>query len=164
MSLELEDNVVISPDARIHPSTRGTKIRIGSGTQIFDFVCIRAVGGSGDVQIGKMCYLNPNCVLYSGNGIVIGDNVLLAPGVMIMPVNHAYERKDIPIRNQGFLESKGGVVIEDDVWIGAGSVVLDGSYIERGSIIAAGSVVRGRVPSYEIWGGGPAKKIGARGA
>jgi virginiamycin A acetyltransferase len=160
--IELGKNVVISPDARIHASVRGTRIVIGDYSEIYDFVCIRPVGGQGDIVIGEHCYLNPGCVLYSGNGITLGNYVLLAPGVMLLPTNHAFARRDTPIRHQGFLPSKGGIVIEDDVWIGANSVVLDGAKIGRGAIVAAGSVVRGEIPPYEIWGGVPACKIGER--
>ena len=109
--------------------------------------------------MGMHCYINPHCVMFTGNGITLGDYVLLAPGVMLMPSNHAFARRDIPIRHQGFLQSRGGIVIEDDVWIGANSVILDGTHIGKGAIIAAGSVVRGQVPPYEIWGGTPAMMI-----
>jgi acetyltransferase-like isoleucine patch superfamily enzyme len=107
--------------------------------------------------------INPHCVLYSGSGIAIGNDVALAPGVQIVPANHAYHRRDIPIAQQGFLPSKGGVRIGDDVWIGANAVLLDGAEIGKGAVIAAGSVVSGAVPSYEIWGGVPARKLGVRG-
>ena len=49
--------------------------------------------------------------------------------------------------------------IEDDVWIGHGSIILSGVRIERGAIVAAGSVVTKSIPAYEIFGGIPAKKI-----
>ncbi len=161
-ALFLDPTAFVSPDARIFPSERGTKITIGAHTQIYEFAVIKAVGGAGDVTIGAHCYINPHCVLYSGNGITFGDYVLLAPGVCVMPTNHAFSRRDIEMRHQGFLPSKGGVVCEDDVWVGANSVLLDGAYIERGAIIAAGSVVRGRVGAYELWGGAPARKLGER--
>lgn len=157
--LEIGEGVFISPDARIHPSVRGTQIKIGAHSQIYEFVCIKAVGGSGSFVTGEHCYINPGCVIYTGNGITLGDYVLLAPGVMLMPTNHAFSRRDIQIRHQGFLPSKGGIVIENDVWIGANSVVLDGAHLRQGCIIAAGSVVGGEVPAYEIWGGTPAHKI-----
>jgi len=161
-NLILGHEVFISPDARIHPSVKGSKIIIGAHTQIYDFVCIRAVGGTGDLVMGEHCYINPGCVIYTGNGIHMGDYVLLAPGVMLMPTNHAFARRDIPIRHQCFVASRGGITIEADVWIGANSVVLDGTHIGKGAIIAAGSVVRGTVPPYEIWGGTPAQKIKER--
>ncbi len=137
-------------------------IKIGAHSQIYDFVSICAVGGDGDLVIGEHCFINPQCVIYTGNGITMGNYVLLAPGVMIMPTNHAFGRRDISIRQQGFQLSKGGIIIEDDVWVGANSVVLDGAHIGKGAIIAAGSVVIGNVPSYEIWGGSPARKLKER--
>jgi len=162
-NLTIDPNAWVSDDARIFPSVRGTRILIGAGSKIFEFAVIRAVGGTGDVVIGERCMINPHCVLYSGSGIRIGNDVALAPGVQVVPANHAYARRDIPIARQGFLPSKGGVVIGDDVWIGAGAVLLDGAAIGRGAIIAAGAVVGSLVPDYEIWGGVPARKIGERG-
>ncbi|HVY50048.1 MAG TPA: acyltransferase [Devosia sp.] len=162
-ALTVDPSAWVSPDARIFPSVRGTKIAIGAGSRLFEFAVIRAVGGSGDVVIGERCMINPHCVLYSGSGIEIGDDVALAPGVQIVPANHAYQRRDIPIAQQGFLPSKGGVKIGDDVWVGANAVLLDGTVIGKGAVIAAGAVVSGAVPPYEIWGGVPAKKIGIRG-
>jgi acetyltransferase-like isoleucine patch superfamily enzyme len=153
---------VVSPDARIIPSVRGTRVVIGAGARIEPFALIRCVGGSGDVVIGENCYVNPYCVLYSGNGITLGRDVLLAPGVALVPANHAFARRDVPIRLQGFLPSKGGIVIEDDVWIGANAVVLDGARIGRGAIIGAGSLVSGQVPAYEIWRGNPAVRVKER--
>lgn len=161
--LEIASSAWISEDARIFPSVRGTRIVVGAGSKIFEFAVIRAVGGSGDVVIGERCMINPHCVLYSGSGIRIGNDVALAPGVQVVPANHAYARRDIPIAKQGFLPSKGGVTIGDDVWIGANAVLLDGASVGRGAIVAAGAVVMGTVPDYEIWGGVPARKIGLRG-
>ena len=113
----------------------------------------------GDIVIGDDCRINPHCVLYSGNGIRIGNQVLIAPGVSIVPANHNFARRDVPIVEQGFRASRGGVVIESNVWIGAHAVILDGTHIERGAIIGAGSVVRGRVPAFQIWAGVPAARI-----
>lgn len=58
--------------------------------------------------------------------------------------------------------SKGGIVIEDNVWIGANCVILDGVTIGTGSIIAAGSVVSRSVAPYTILGGNTAKIIRIR--
>lgn len=161
-NVELGEGVVLAPTARIHGSTRGTRIVIGDHSEIYDHVVIRCVGGSGDIVMGDHCYLNPGAVLYSGNGIRMGRYVLVAAGVMIMPTNHAFSRRDIPIRHQGFAPSKGGIEIGDDVWIGANAVILDGARIGRGAIIGAGGVVSGTVPEYEIWAGVPARKISDR--
>lgn len=162
--LEIHPTAYVSPEARIHASTRGTRIVIGAHTQVYDFVVIRAVGGNGDVVIGEHCYINPHCTLYSGSGIRLGDYVLVGPGCSIVPANHAIDRTDIEIRRQGFMPSKGGVVVESDVWVGAQCVLLDGAYIESGAVIAAGSVVSGRVSGRAVWGGNPCRFIRARGA
>lgn len=163
MSLDVHPTAYVSPDARIHPSVRGTKIIIGANSQIFDFVVIRCVGGTGDIVIGEHCYINPHCTLFSGSGIKLGNNVLVAPGCSIVPANHAIARTDIPIRQQGFMPSRGGVVIEDDVWIGSNVVILDGAYIEAGAVIGAGSLVSGRVTGNAIWAGNPIRMIKPRG-
>ena len=161
-ALDIHPEAVIDESVRLYPSVRGTRIVVGARTQIDAFAIIRSVGGTGDVCIGEDSRIGPHCVLYSGNGIRIGDHVLMAPHVSVVPANHAFERRDIPIAQQRFMASRGGVVIDDDVWIGAQSVLLDGTHIERGAIVAAGSVVRGRVPAYEIWGGVPAQRIKER--
>ncbi|MEO6913049.1 MAG: acyltransferase, partial [Candidatus Baltobacteraceae bacterium] len=75
------------------------------------------------------------------------------------PTNHAYDRRDIPLRLQRFKPSKGGIVINDDVWIGSNCVLLDGAVLRRGTIIAANSVVRGETEPYGIYAGSPAKLI-----
>ena len=157
--VEIHPSAVVSPDARIMPSTRGTRIVIGAGVHVEPFALIRCVGGSGDVIIGDNSYINPYCVLYSGNGIHIGRDVLIAPGAALVPANHAMARRDLPMRLQGFMPSRGGIVIEDDVWIGANCVILDGARIGRGAVIAAGAVVQSDVPSYQIWGGSPARHL-----
>lgn len=162
MTLLIDPTASISKDARIYPSQKGSKIIIGAYSEIYDFVVIKPVGGIGDIVIGEHCYINPHCTLYSGHGITLGDYVLLAPGVVLAGSNHAHESLELEIRKQGFAPSKGGIVVENNVWIGANAVLLDGTYIESGAIIAAGSVVRNRVGKNEIWGGVPAKLIGIR--
>jgi acetyltransferase-like isoleucine patch superfamily enzyme len=155
-ALDIDPSATVSPDARIHPSVRGTRIRIGAHSHVYDFVVIRAVGGTGDIEIGAHCHINPHCTLYSGSGIRFGNYVMVGPNVSVVPANHAFARRDAPMRVQGFAPSKGGVVVADDVWIGAGAVLLDGARIGKGAVIAAGAVVDGEVPPYEIWGGVPA--------
>lgn len=160
--LWIHPTATVSPDARIHPSSRGTRIRIGAYTFVYDFVVIKAVGGSGDIEIGEHCYLNAQTTIYSGSGVKLGNFVLIAPGCVISPTNHAFDRRDVPIRHQGFMPSRGGVVIEDNVWVGANCTLLDGCHIGTGSVIAAGAVVNCRVEPYAIYGGVPARKIGNR--
>lgn len=160
--LWIHPTAIVSPDARIHPSSRGTRIRIGAHTFVHEFVVLRAVGGDGDIVIGEHCYLNPNTTIYSGNGVKFGNYVLIAPGCVIAASNHAFDQRDKPMRLQGFTPSRGGVIVHDDVWVGANCTLLDGTIIGTGAIITAGSVVSGEIEPYAIYGGVPAKKIDDR--
>ena len=167
MALEVPND--IDPTARISPmadlevSSRGCGIHIGPGTFIDSFVKIKFAGGSGDVIIGADCHVNSGTVIYSGHGVSLGDNVLVAANCTLASTNHAFGDRDRVIREQGFMPSRGGIVVEDDVWIGANSVLLDGAHVGRGAVISAGSVVRGEVPAYAIMAGVIARKIGERG-
>lgn len=111
-----------------------------------------------EMNIGKDVGINSYCFL-QGN-IKIGNHVMIAPHVSIFAGMHGFNRKDIPMKHQGY-KSK-GIVIGDDVWVGANSVILDGVNIGSGAIIAAGSVVTESVEAYSIVGGNPAKFIRKR--
>ena len=160
--LRIDPTSWVSEDARIFPSTRGTRIVIGGDCRIFEFVVIRCVGGTGDIVIGERVNINPHCVLYSGAGITIGNDTLIAAGTSIIPANHAIADITRPIRDQGFAPSKGGVIIGEDVWIGTNVTVLDGVSIGRGAVVAAGSVVTRPVAAWDIVAGVPARPIGNR--
>jgi acetyltransferase-like isoleucine patch superfamily enzyme len=163
MVLKIDPTAKISPMTDIEDSVRGTVIQIGPRTAIDSFVKIKPAGGTGDVIIGADCAINSGTVIYTGNGVTIGDAVAIAANCTLAPTNHAVADVTRHIRLQGFQPSKGGIVIEDDVWLGSNVVVLDGAIIRKGAVIAAGSVVRGEVPAYEIHAGAPARRIGKRG-
>ena len=152
----------ISPEARISPladievSVRGTLIQISAGCVIDAFVKIKPVGGDGEVVIGPDSYVNSGTVIYSGNGVRIGANVLIAANCTLAPVNHEFRDRSRLIVEQRFMPGRGGIVIEDDVWVGSNSVILDGAILRRGCVVAAGSVVRGELPAYAICSGNPA--------
>lgn len=161
--LKIDPTAVISPLADIEDSVRGTLIQIGARTLVDAFVKIKPTGGMGDVVIGADCAINSGTVIYTGNGVRIGDAVAIAANCTLAPTNHATADRARLIRDQGFQPSKGGIVIEDDVWLGAGVIVLDGAVLRRGAVVAAGSVVRGEVEAYAIYAGAPARRIGERG-
>lgn len=162
MPLEAHPSARISSLADIEESVRGTRVVIGANAVVDSFVKIKPTGGSGHVVVGQHSVINSNCVLYTGNGITIGDNVAIAANCVFAPVNHAYEERGRLIREQRFLPSKGGIVIEDDVWIGAGCVLLDGAILRRGCVIGAMSLVRGEVGAYTINVGNPLRSFGMR--
>lgn len=146
----LEDQVTIL-DYSIIDSSEGY-IKIGSNTQIGYNTILKSF--SGQITIGEKCVINQFTSIYGNGGTRIGDNVLIGPSVVIIPANHIYKKKNIPIRNQG--ETLKGIIIEDDVWIGAHSTILDGVHIGKGAIIAAGSVVTKDVDDFAIVAGIPA--------
>ena len=114
----------------------------------------------GSVTIGAHCSLNPHCVVYGTGGLVIGANVRIAAHTVIVAAMHKFDRLDLPIHEQGSTAS--GIIIEDDVWIGAGVCILDGVRIGTGAIVAAGAVVVKDVPPRTIVGGVPARVIRQR--
>ena len=138
----------IGPDVTIGPfseivaiqrtlmsSLRG-RLTIGAGTVIGAFANVRAVGGT--VEIGK--------------------NGLIAQNVTIVAADHLIKAKEIYNRLH-YDETRTGVRIGSNVWIGAGASLLPGTSVGDNSIIAAGAVVTKNVPSNEIWGGIPAQRI-----
>ncbi|MES1222556.1 MAG: acyltransferase, partial [Bacteroidota bacterium] len=141
-------------------TSRGGTITIGNDNEILNGCLLMSYGGN--IVIGDHCSINPYTIIYGhGKGVVIGNNVLIAGHCMIIPSNHNFTDKKIPIREQG--ETSLGIVIEDDVWIANGCSILDGVTIGKGSVIAAGSVITKTVQPYSIVGGVPAKLIKMRG-
>lgn len=92
---------------------------------------------------------------------IIGNDVMMAPDVIILSMNHEYTSLDRPMRLQGNTEEK-PVVIGDDVWIGTRVIILPGVKIGKGAILAAGAVVTKDVAEYAIVGGNPARLIKSR--
>lgn len=148
--------------ADIEDSVRGSSITIGAGVVIDSFVKIKPAGGTGDVVIEEGSYINAGTVIYSGNGVRIGKGVLVAANCTIAPTNHEYVDRNRRIIDQRFRPTKGGIIIEDDVWIGVGSVILDGALIRTGCVVGACSLVKGELAAYGIYAGNPLAKIGER--
>jgi acetyltransferase-like isoleucine patch superfamily enzyme len=160
--IEIDPSAVVSRFCDIEDSVRGSRIVIGAHSVVDSFVKIKPAGGRGDLVIGDHSVINAGCVLYTGHGIRIGNHVAIAANTTLAPVNHAFADRSRLIAEQGFLPSKGGIVIEDDVWIGANCVLLDGARLRRGCVIGAGSLVRGEVEAYSVQAGNPLVRRGER--
>jgi acetyltransferase-like isoleucine patch superfamily enzyme len=154
----LGSDVVIEEYSRIMCYGEEASINIGEATFIRPYVHIKA--DHGKIIIGKNCSVNEYCVLLGHGNLVIGDEVHIATHTVIIPMNHIHTNPDIPISQQGI--SKKGVTIEDDVWIGASVVILDGVTIGRGSVIGAGSVVTKSIEPYSIAVVNPARVVKKR--
>ncbi len=109
------------------------------------------------IRIGRDCLIGELNVLRGQGGIQIGDRVYTAPLVQLLAVNHVYSDPSRPFVEQGITAQ--GIVVEDDVWIGAGAIVTDGVRIGRGAVVAAGAVVTRDVPPHTVVGGVPARPL-----
>ena len=116
-----------------------------------------------NVYIGKYCTLQADMEI--GNNIDIANNVGL-----IGKYDHDYSKVGVSIKDAPWIGDKSydfkgknqKIIIDDDVWIGYGSVVFTGVHVHKGAIIAAGSIVTKDVPQYAIVAGNPAHIKGYR--
>ena len=113
------------------------------------------------ISMGYNVFINRNVYITARERITIGDNVLIGPGVVINSGMHKYNDKDKLIRDQGHILKP--IIIGDDVWIGANTVIMPGVSIGKGSIIGAGAIVKDSIPPYSVAVGVPAKVIKKRG-
>lgn len=143
---------------RVTLNANGLYIKIGNNCFIDDNALLKLWGGK--IEIGNQVYINSYTVLNGHGGLKIGNNVLIAMHVSIIPSNHIFTNLKETINKQGNVNK--GIVIEDDVWIGANVVILDGVTIGKGAIIGAGSIVNKSIEPYSIVVGNPAKKIKER--
>lgn len=109
------------------------------------------------IRIGHDSLIGELNVLRGQGGITIGDRVYTAPMVQLLAVNHVYADPNRPMVEQGITAE--GIVVEDDVWIGAGAIITDGVRIGKGAVVAAGAVVTKDVPPHTVAGGVPARVL-----
>lgn len=136
------------------------KAVIGKCTNIHPTVILREPH---NIEIGSNCYFNHNTILNGGKykaKLKIGNYVQTGPNVAFYVANHNIISAGIPIKEQGYREAD--IIIEDDVWIGANSVITSGVHIGKGAVIGAGSVVTKDIPAFVIAVGTPAHVIKSR--
>jgi acetyltransferase-like isoleucine patch superfamily enzyme len=161
------------------------KIRIGAGVMIDDNAVLDAKGEGnrgitvapgcfvgrntiltckdGDIDLGARTDVGANCLIMAAAPVHLGKDVLIgAYSYLVGGGNYDLERTDVPINRSQPEGSARGIRVEDDVWIGAHVVVLDGVTIRGGSVVAAGAVVTRDVPPRSIVAGTPAKVIKER--
>lgn len=105
--------------------------------------------------IGDGTWIGQQCFFHAAGGLEIGRNVGIGPGVRIITSVHTEAGRDVPVLRSPLEFAP--VVIEDDVDLGVGSVVLPGVRVGRGAIVGAGAVVREDVPPYAVVAGVPAR-------
>lgn len=156
---EISSLAKISTLADIERSMRGSKVVIADNVTIDSFVKIKFAGGSGDVLIEEHVYLNSGVVVYSGNGVFIGKGTLVAANTTFASTNHEYRQRDRTVIEQRFMPSKGGIQVEEDCWIGANCVLLDGTVLRRGCVVGAGTILKGEWPEYAVIAGTPPRIV-----
>ncbi len=157
----LGDNVIFDDFSVIDAKGKGnTGITIGNNVLIGRNSVISCKGG--DIEIGDFSNIGPDNIIISESKISIGRYVFTSGKLyMIAGGNHSFDRRDIPIWLQPST-SKGGIIIDDDVWIGASSTVLDGVKIGKGAIIGAASLVHKKIKPYTVSLGVPARFVKMR--
>ena len=119
------------------------------------------ITGADNLVIGNNSNLGEDCDLQASGGIIIGNNVMMGPKVMIWSVNHKYNDKDTHIYEQGWNEKP--VVISDGCWLGARVFVLPGAVLGEGCVVGACTVLEGKnYPAWSVIVGHPARVIGSR--
>jgi len=128
-----------------------TLVMHGAVLHVYNFRDLPHAG----IRIGRDGLISEYTVIRGQGGVTIGDRVYTSPMTQIIAVNHVFDDPDRPFVEQGITAE--GIVIEDDVWLGAGAVVTDGVRIGRGAVVAAGAVVTADVPPHTVVAGVPAR-------
>lgn len=158
--IELGSNVIIDDnavlDAKGDPEV--SYMTIGNQVEISRNSILSCKEGS--ISIGEFVTVGRNCLFSSTSELIIKDNCTIGPYCYVWASAHGYDDPDVSALLQN-REAK-GIVIEEFVWLGAKSIVLDGVTIGRSSIIGAGSIVTRDVPPYSVAVGAPARVIKTR--
>lgn len=148
----IRTGVVIDAPGRCR-LTLGERVELNRGVYL---------GAFGDrFEVGDRTQFNRNALVDGRGSIRIGCDVLVGPYAQLISYSHHFARRDVPINRQGLGVAE--IVVEDDVWIGAGAIVLAGVTLGRGCVVGAGAVVTRSCPPYAILAGVPARVIGYRG-
>ena len=157
--VRLGKGVYLDQGVYLHACPNG--IEIGDGTLIMHHAELhvynfRNMPHSG-IWVGRNSLIGEYNVIRGQGGVTIGDRVYFAPLVQVLAVNHVYEDPDRPFIEQGITAQ--GIVIEDDVWVGAGAIITDGVRVGHGAVIGAGAVVTRDVPPHTVVAGVPARVV-----
>ena len=136
--------------------TDGAVLEIGSRCTIQNYAFFQLTKPNPKVYIGDDTVIGRHCMITAKNLIRIGSNVLMGANVQVIDHNHGIAKDSIIRTQRATIEH---VIIEDDVWIGAGAKILSGITIGKGAVIGTNAVVTADVEPYAIVGGVPARLI-----
>ncbi len=159
-ALQLGANVFIDERVVIFQRETGGPVELGDRVCIYRDTILETAQG-GYLTVGAESSIHPRCQLNAYLApIQIGSGVMLAPNCALYPYDHGVA-PDVPIRKQP-LQTKGGIMIGDESWLGVGVIVLSGVRIGHGAAIGAGSVVVHDIPDNAIAAGAPARVVKMR--
>lgn len=155
------ENIVLGRGCKVHDgvsidASTGGVIELGAGVIVNRLAYLQ---GGGGVRIGAKVEINNFCVIDGTGGVEIGSGTLIGPGVKIISYQHRFAGK-APVCQQG--SDVAPILIGNDVWIGAGAIVLAGVRIGEGAVVGAGAVVTRDVPAWAVVTGVPAKILKSR--
>ena len=110
--------------------------------------------GGPDITVGRNVFVNQNCTFYDLGGLDIGDDVMIGPNVSLITSGHPLK----PSQRRSGVTAK-PIVIERNVWIAAGVIIVGGVTVGENAVVAAGSVVTKDVPANTLVAGNPARVI-----
>jgi len=156
-NLKLGRNVFIGERVAIHQAEDRGVVELADNVLILRDCAVES-GFGGSVHIGRQSAVHPRCQInaYVAD-ITIGEGVLIAPNCALYSYDHGVA-PDAPIREQP-LQSRGDIVIGNEVWIGVGAIILSGVTIGDGAVVAGGAVVTKSVPAGAIAVGSPARIV-----
>ena len=158
------------------------KIRLGDSVTLDDLVVLDAKGGSnrgieigpgaflgrgtilsckdGDITLGDHANLGFHCEIFSGSSVTVGSHALFAAQVYLVGGGHAFEASGAAVIDQP--RTSHGILLGDNVWLGAGAKVLDGVRVGKDVVVGAGAVVNADLPDGAIAAGVPARVLRSR--
>lgn len=131
--------------------------RMGRNVTILEGAYLSNVSG---IEVGDNTSIGFGAIMDGTAPIRIGRWVRMGPRVVMITTKHNFERRDVPIKEQG--NSSGPISIGDDVWLGAAVMIMPNVTIETGAVIGAGSIVTKDIPEYAIAVGNPARVVKMR--
>lgn len=158
-NIKLGHGVYLDSCVYLHACPQGIEIgnnslvMHGAVLHVYNF---RDIPHSG-IKIGQDSLVGEYTVIRGQGGVEIGDRVYTSPFTQILAVNHVFDDPTRSFVEQGITAV--GIVIEDDVWLGAGAIITDGVRIGKGAVVAAGAVVTKDVPAHTVVAGVPARVI-----
>ena len=154
----VSEGVTISRSVKLQ-ATDGGEIIIGKGCYLSQGASVIAKGAR--VELGENTFIGLWSTIVSISGINIGRDCLVAERITIRDQNHVINGDlSIPISRAGFESAP--ILIGNNVWLGAGVIVLKGVCLGDGSVVAANAVVTESVKELQVVAGVPAKLINTR--